>query len=141
MNRTPAAKRTTLFLIELAICLGVFAFCAAVCLDLFAQAKRMTRAGTDLTAASVAVQSAAEVYRATDGDLAACANLLGAKPTDDGLRIGYDENWQKTDESPQFWLEIVPKSNGHADVAVRAVDSAEPIFAVTASALSKEVQP
>ncbi|MBR5519556.1 MAG: hypothetical protein IKU55_02445 [Clostridia bacterium] len=141
MNRTPAAKRTTLFLIELAICLGVFAFCAAVCLNLFAQAKRLTCASTDLTAASVAAQSAAEVYRAADGDLEVCANLLGATPIDEGLRIGYDENWQKTNESPQFWLEIAPKSDGHAGVTVRAVDSDEPIFAVVASAILGEVQP
>lgn len=141
MSRTPAAKRTTLFLIELAICLAVFAFCAAVCLNLFAHAKRMTRASTDLTAASVAAQSAAEVYRAADGNLETCAIWLGVAPNADGLRIGYDENWEKTGQSPQFWLEITPKANGHADVTVRAADSAEPIFAVVASAFCEGVQP
>lgn len=141
MNRPTERSRTTLFLIELAIALGVFAFCAAVCLGVFGTAKRLTRESEALNGASVAAQSAAECYKAADGDLDACAALLEAAPENGALTLGFDENWRRTAENAAFVLVLTPYADCHAEVAVFAVGSAEPVFSLTASYFGEGVQP
>ena len=141
MNRPTERSRTTLFLIELAIALGVFAFCAAVCLGVFGTAKRLTRESDALSGASVAAQSAAECYKAAAGDLTACAALLNTAPENGTLTLGYDETWHRTAEKVAFELVLVPRGERHAEVTVFAVGSAEPIFSLTASCFAEGVQP
>ena len=141
MNRPTERSRTTLFLIELAIALGVFAFCAAVCLGVFGTAKRLTRESEALNGASVAAQSAAECYKAADGDLAACAALLEAKSENGVLMLNYDENWRRTAENAAFVLVLTPREDRHAEVTVFAAGSDAPVFSLTASCFGEEVQP
>ena len=141
MNRPTERSRTTLFLIELAIALGVFAFCAAVCLGVFGTAKRLTRESEALSGASVAAQSAAECYKAADGDLDACAALLEAKAENGVLTLNYDENWRRTAENAAFVLVLTPREDRHAEVTVFAAGSAEPVFSLTASYFGEGVQP
>lgn len=141
MNRPTERSRTTLFLIELAIALGVFAFCAAVCLGIFGTAKRLTRESEALSGASVAAQSAAECYKAAAGDLTACAVLLDAVLENGAVTLGYDENWQRTAQNAAFELVLTPREDRHAEVIVFAVGSAEPIFSLTASCFGEGVQP
>lgn len=141
MNHPTERSRTTLFLIELAIALGVFAFCAAVCLGVFGTAKRLTRESEALSGASVAAQSAAECYKAADGDLDACAALLDAKSENGVLTLNYDENWRRTAENAAFVLVLTPREDRHAEVAVFAVGSDVPVFSLTASYFGEGVQP
>lgn len=141
MNRPTERSRTTLFLIELAIALGVFAFCAAVCLGVFGTAKRLTRESEALNGASVAAQSAAECYKAADGDLAACAALLDAKAENGVLTLNYDENWRRTAENAAFVLVFTPCEDLHAEVTVFASGSDVPVFSLTASCFGEGVQP
>ena len=74
--RRSGRSKTTLFLIELIVAVGVFSLCAAVCLSLFASAKRMTAESTALNGAALSAQSAAECFKAESGDLARCAAVL-----------------------------------------------------------------
>ena len=96
--RRSGRSKTTLFLIELIVAVGVFSLCAAVCLSLFASAKRMTAESTALNGAALSAQSAAECFKAESGDLARCAAVLGAEMDENGaaLRIYYDEQWRIT---------------------------------------------
>ena len=119
----------------------MFAFCAAVCLGVFSTAKRLTRESEALSGASVAAQSAAECYKAADGDLAACSALLGAVTENGTLTLSYDENWQRTAENAAFVLVLTPGGDRHAEVSVFSAGSAEPVFSLTASCFGEGVQP
>ena len=141
MNHVRKRSGTTLFLIELMICVGVFAFCAAVCLGIFAWARQMTRKSTDLSAAALAVQSAAECYKAAKGDPTVCAALLGADIGPNGLTLYFDETWMPTDAPGTFAVTVTPTDARHARIAAAAAGEAEPIFAVTASHFGEEVWP
>ena len=76
-------KRSGLFLIEIVIVIFFFAVSSAVCMRIFAAAKLTTDRARELDSASLAVQNAAEVYKAC-GDMRETARRLGAELLDDG---------------------------------------------------------
>ncbi|MEG1773840.1 MAG: hypothetical protein RR320_03185 [Oscillospiraceae bacterium] len=71
--------RSGLFLMELILAIGFFALTSAVCVQIFARAHLISRESGELTHAMLWCQSAAESFKATDGDLAGTAALLGAE--------------------------------------------------------------
>lgn len=142
-------SKTTLFLIELIVAVGVFSLCAAVCLSLFASAKRMTAESAALNSAALSAQSAAECFKAESGDLARCAAILGAETAENGtvLRVYYDERWQAAGASRAAYVLTLSAqpAYGEADRPVRTAEvrvaeygAEQPLMTVTASAYTGE---
>ena len=91
------SSRSGLFLLVLMIVILFFAVTSAICMNLFVQAHLTSTAGSELTAAVREVQSAAELFKAADGDLKKLAESLGVQPIDGPvLNLYYDKDWVLT---------------------------------------------
>jgi type II secretory pathway pseudopilin PulG len=90
--------KTSLFLVELMLSLLLFAFCAAVCIQLFNAAGKRTRDAEALSKAVFAATQAAELYKSVGGDLEKLDDLLGrtALLLDDTVSVYYDADWNTT---------------------------------------------
>ena len=73
---------TSLFLIELVLVILIFSLCAAVTMKAFATAKMMTQTSDELSNAVTAAQSAAECYKAFEGNLVSAAEILNGTVKD-----------------------------------------------------------
>ncbi|MDR1589155.1 MAG: hypothetical protein LBS51_03070 [Oscillospiraceae bacterium] len=95
-----SGTKTGLFLLELVIALLLFAFCAAICVQIFVGAKFRTRESEALSKSAFLASSAAELYKAYGGDLDAMQDAYGkshALSLYDGLlNVFYDERWEET---------------------------------------------
>ena len=80
-------SRTPLLLMELALALLIFAFCAGCCLRLFAAARTMAEESRSIGQAVSAAQAAAECWKKTGGDLEVTARLLSAETGDGSLTM------------------------------------------------------
>lgn len=80
-------NRSSLFLLELIICLFLFVICAAVCVGLLLHARGLSMESRDLTNAVYQAQSYAERWRES-GELPVDCGM----PTDDLLTGGEVEN-------------------------------------------------
>lgn len=80
-------SRTPLLLMELALALLIFAFCAGCCLRLFAAARAMAEESRALGQAASAAQTAAECWKKTGGDLEETARLLLAEAGEGSLTM------------------------------------------------------
>ena len=60
--------RSGLFMIELLIAVGVFTFCAAVCVGLFVRSEVMSRESADLTRMTTEARNIVECWKAVGGD-------------------------------------------------------------------------
>ena len=108
------ASRSTLFFIELLIVILLFALCAAVCLNLFVAADRMSNDSDDLNHAVLLTKTAAGCYKAADGDLTVWCRLMNASEysvNNDTATIYYDAQWQQAAEAHTdgFYLRITSK--------------------------------
>lgn len=149
--------KTSLFLIELMISLLLFAFCAAICVQLFHASNMRTAGAEDLEKAVFHATTAAEVYKSTGGDIEALsATYDDAKSylKDGVLTIYYDEDWVETLHpmlratlySSGYTLKISDNGNNCADITVtrivRQLDSdiivnvSEDIFNITVKAVA-----
>ena len=86
-------SKTPLFLMELLIMLLVFSISAAICLQVFAGARRISDESRRLDLAVMQAQTAAECWKASHGNLDKTAELLNAKAEKNGFSI-YDEEKQ-----------------------------------------------
>ena len=68
-------SKSTLFLMEQLVVIAVFAICAAVCVYILAVSYLMTVDAVDTRNALLVAESAAEMYKAFDGDVARIAEL------------------------------------------------------------------
>lgn len=138
MNRRSA--NSGIFLIELVIAILVFAVCAAVCMRVFADARLMTQESLELSRGVMEAESAAECYKAANGDLAGTAALYGGTLTDPHtLTASFDKGWTFTEEDARYLLTIEAGENGYAQISVSAVPSAggeaRSIFLITVKAV------
>jgi Tfp pilus assembly protein PilE len=84
------------FFLELVLNLVIFAFCAAVCLQVFAQAKLASDRSAALSHLSIEAQTVAENFKAANGDLAKLADALGATEVDgQALWLYYDADFER----------------------------------------------
>ena len=87
--------KTSLFLVELMVSLLLFAFCAAICIQIFNVAGRKTQRAEALSKGVFRATELAELYKSVGGDMAAVTELYGetAMVLDDGpeLRIYFDK--------------------------------------------------
>ena len=91
--------KTSLFLIELMISLLLFAFCAAICVQIFHASNKRTNSAEDLSKAVFQATTMAELYKSTGGDIEALSEMF--EPTqsffiDGVLSLYFDGSWNET---------------------------------------------
>jgi hypothetical protein len=128
------SSRTALFLMELTLVILFFALSAAVGMQVFAAAKSSADGSRDLSAAVLAAESAAECWKASGGDLGACAELMGAEARDGVLTQSFGGDWQRSGE--EYTLTLSPEG-ATASIKVEKTDGKE-IYALAARALGGE---
>jgi len=89
-------SKSTLFLIEQLIVIAVFAICAAACISIFTAAYFYTNDSAAASKAIVKAENAAEVFKATGGNVADVAEILGGTvlSTDSSMIVYYNDQWQ-----------------------------------------------
>lgn len=104
------ASKSELFLMELIFSILFFSITSAVCVSLFVNARLTSIQSSQLTAASLQAQSAAESFKASSADLEDTAQLLNAAQTPEGnLQVFYDKDWKPTSpEAAVYLLELIP---------------------------------
>ena len=90
-------SKTPLFLMELIIMLLVFSISAAVCLQVFSGAKKISEESRKLDAAVMQAQTIAECWKASHGDLEETAEMLDVIPREAGFKLYDEENWLHTE--------------------------------------------
>ena len=88
--------KSTLFLMEQLIVILIFAFCSAVCVDIFVDSYLMTLRSKDKTGAILAAESCAETFKAVNGDMDKASEILEGVVTNgiNEMKVFYDKNWQ-----------------------------------------------
>lgn len=115
---------------ELILVILCFAVSAAVCLRVFVSAKLTADRSRDLSAAVLAAENAAECWKASAGDLEACAAFLGAGNNGDTLIQTFDGDWRVTDGAAKYRL-YLKAQNAQASITVTDTDG-EAIFSLKA---------
>ena len=96
-------SRSTLFLIEQLIVIGVFALCAAACVRILADSYFTANNSRDLSNALLAAESGAESFKATGGSINRVAELMGGVTGNAGgsaaAIVYYDDHWKVCGES------------------------------------------
>lgn len=87
--------RSGLFMIELLIAVGVFTFCAAVCVGLFVRSEVMSRESTGLTRMTTEARNIVECWKAAGGDFEKAAELCGGGGGTSSLTVQYDADWNR----------------------------------------------
>lgn len=90
-------SKTPLFLMELIIMLLVFSVSAAICLQVFAGARRISDESRKLDLAVMQAQNVAECWKSTYGDLDETAELLGVNAEKDMLSVYHEKEMLRTD--------------------------------------------
>jgi hypothetical protein len=129
------------FFLELVINLVLFSLCAAICLQVFAQAFVRSGESGALAQASLLAQSAAETFKSADGDPQRTAALLGAEITDGGLTLYYDGEWAPAEnaEDAVFRLSCAFTSSGPLHTArIAAFKGEDEIYAISAKKYRRE---
>lgn len=144
MNERIRPTRSGLFIIELLVMVGVFAFCAAICLAVFVKAEGISRSSAELTRAVSEAKSVAECWKATGGDLERTAELCGGTIMQGTLWIHYDMSWNRLsgEEWDGYRVRLLPQGErGYLTGVVQAhrAGEIEPIFSWTVAVL--EAQP
>lgn len=119
-------NRTTMVLMEQLVMLLVLAMAAAVCLQLFVAADKISNATRQQDSAVLLAQSGAEVIKAQKGDLEKTAQMLGG--ITDGSTVTVDE------EALRLEITLLPKEErflGKASLQVRQTQTDSVIFSLT----------
>lgn len=101
-------NRTSLVLMEQLIMVLVFALAAALCLQVFSRADQISKETGRRDRAVTLVQNAAETVKACSGNPQETAELLGGSLKAQQLLVGYDDQWNRTEETAdcEYLLEI-----------------------------------
>ena len=122
IHRTP---KSGLFLLEMVILILFFSIASAVCVNLFVKAHVISGQNRDLNEAVRQVQSAAETYKAVNGDPQKLMETLDLSEYTDGYAAWFDGDWTRLEspESARYLLVLTPEEteNGliRAHVAMR----------------------
>ena len=85
-----------LFLIEIIVALGFFSMACAVCVQLFVRSHFLSIQSSELTHSVIAVQSAAEAYKASGGNSILAAEMLDTVSINGEIKLCYDSEWNLT---------------------------------------------
>ena len=105
-------SKSTLFLIEQLIVIAVFAICAAACISIFTAAYFYTNDSAAAGNAIIKAESAAEIFKATGGDVAAVADILRGTAVQpaavsgeaDAVTVYFNSEWQACSISEASFL-------------------------------------
>lgn len=131
-------SKTTLSLMEQLIMILVLALAAALCLQIFAAADRISRQCQERDRAAIEVQNAAELLKIYSGDTNSCAQILGTLTVEGQWQIFYTSQWQQTSEDLAVYRVLVLPAESEnellesADISAQTVDN-EVLFQLTAS--------
>lgn len=121
-------SKAPLALMEQIVMVLVFALAAALCLQMFVFSSQVMDRCEAKDRAVLAVQNAAEVWKMNSGDAEKCAQLLGGESDADGWQIGYDADWNQTDDPDAvYWVRAIPVATddilvGCADISAQTAD-------------------
>lgn len=130
-------SRAPLVLMEQLVMILVFALAAALCLQVFVLADRVSARNEQTDRAVLACQNTAETLKAAGWERSAA--LLGGTFSRGVLSVYYDENWAQTEQEEScVWLlqaeELPTDLPGLCQARVRvspADDAAAPLFELT----------
>lgn len=141
-NNLKSRSKSSLFLMELIIVLMFFSLCAATCMQIFANAKVKTDYSRDLTNASFAAESVAELYKACDGDLKATASRCeGATVSGTEMVVCYDKDWNMSAKDGAVYVMTVTETEtASIEKAFIEIDYAdgENIFDIVATVIVED---
>lgn len=143
MNRRLARSKSTLFLIELVLAIGIFAVSSAICIQLFVKAYLLSRNSEELTHSLYEATSAAEVFKNSGGDIDEMSRLLSTHLEDGELVVYYNKDWNvRAQMSPGGYTMRIKlnsdKSPAEANI-VLSDSSGEVIYSLTAKKQILEV--
>lgn len=131
-------NRTSLVLMEQLIMVLVFALAAALCLQVFVRADRISRETGRRDLAVSLAQNAAETLKACRGDLEEAARILQGSKEQEGCMVYYDQTANPVKEGAQwqYRLEIAGMDAdkaglGQARVQVFFHGEEEALFSLT----------
>jgi hypothetical protein len=119
-------QKSRLFFLELMVCILFFCVCSAICLGVFARAHQMSAQSAAMTHALLRAESAAEAYKAADGDLSAAAQWLDGSLDGTTVTIYYDDTWQTVSGETASYVLTISSRDGScptAEVRVAELDS------------------
>ena len=128
---TGTQRRSSLFLIELMISIFFFAIASSVCIQLFAEARRITEETTAENQALLQAQSAASVFYAGGGTLQLFPESFPGADTAGGTwaAVFFDGNWKNCEKGTgavrQMTVSVSGSSDGtfsDADISVRDME-------------------
>ena len=102
-------NKSPLTLMEQAIMLLVFALAAVLCLQAFVWADSASKEIAEQDQALIQAQSAAEVLKSCVGDMEKSADIFGGDWDGQVWTVGYDVQWQQTEENAVYVLTVTPK--------------------------------
>jgi hypothetical protein len=116
-------QKSRLFFLELMVCMLFFCVCSAICLGVFARAHQMSAQSAAMTHALLRAESAAEAYKAADGDLSAAAQWLDGSLDGTTVTIYYDDTWQTVSgETASYVLTISSRDGSCPTAEVRVAE-------------------
>ena len=125
-------SKAPLTLMELMIMVLVFALSAALCLQVFITADRLSRESSARDQAVLTAENAAETVKHYAGDLENAAKSLGGDVSGDCLKVYYDAQWNQVAEDGNVAYDVtveleVPRQKmlGMANVVVKTTDGTE----------------
>lgn len=128
-------SKSSLFLIELVIVILVFSLSAAVCLRLFFQSRQISDQSRNISEASLAVQSVADIYKGSNGDFNKTADFLKGTIADDTISFYYDSVWERVEQKgdASFVVELEKTKEEHRECVITAstLKDNSSIFSVT----------
>jgi len=132
---TKEKSKSTLFLIEQIVVIAVFAICAAVCVRIIVSAYMMTSDAVDTRNALTIAESAADGFKAFDGDAALVFAVLSDRGANTHIIGSYSHN-SIIIACDRFSLEItIRDGQAHgvlfADIVVSGVRSGEELVTLT----------
>ncbi|MDR0838200.1 MAG: hypothetical protein LBN99_01000 [Oscillospiraceae bacterium] len=117
--------KTSLFLVELMISLLLFAFCAAICIQIFHAAGERTRKSEALSKGVFYATSAAEIFKSSGGDIDAVADALGGEVRGGTVYAHFDSEWNIKADGTSYTLILNESGDGAATIEVEDVISSE----------------
>lgn len=127
-------SKSGLFLIELIVVILIFSLSAATCLRLFFQSRQIATESKNLSYASLAVQSTADCYKSSGGDVKKVAEMLGGSIVDDRLYLYYDADWNRAadDGTAPYSVSIRELAPGAGEGVIVAESKVSgPIFSIS----------
>lgn len=99
-------SKSSLFLMELIISILFFALASAICIQLFVYAHTKTQQSQEISLSMTQCESAAELYRAANGNLSALAVPLHGKISNGSMLCMFDRNGNFGADQSDYLMEL-----------------------------------